>query len=413
MSKRKLLSVQKDAEELFNILFSEQNTTAIAEEIEDAEELQIVFQPPNDGADSDKDDAPSDNEEACANFKDIGRGILSQSAEIRIINKDGKRDLDIESETREDLPCSSKKRNKKPKTVRKWLPKQLKNTASSYKFEDNNEAPAVVDTIKKEGMNPVDLFKLCFDDEIMNYICHETVKYASQKGESQFVVTVEELYRYFGILLLSGYNKMPFRRMYWETRPDANNFLVSQSMSRNRFEKIHQYLHFNDNMSIDYNDRVYKIRPIIDHLNACFGQFFQPLGQKYSLDEAMEPYYGHHSMKQFIRGKPIRYGFKLWCLTSPQGYLVKFQPYTGSDKTPGKPVGASVTENLCIGTIPQGSCIYMDNYFTSLPLMETLSQENLYAIGTIRNDRIEKVLCKISKNQSEAHFAQSQKEKVK
>ena len=26
-----------------------------------------------------------------------------------------------------------------------------------------------------------------------------------------------------------------------------------------------------------------------------------------------------------------------------------------SDKTPGKPVGASVTENLCIGTIPQGS----------------------------------------------------------
>ena len=90
MSKRKLLSVQKDAEELFNIIFSEQNTTAIVEEIEDAKELQIAFQPPNDGEDSDKDDAPSDNEEACANVKDIGRGILSQSAEIRIINKDGK-----------------------------------------------------------------------------------------------------------------------------------------------------------------------------------------------------------------------------------------------------------------------------------------------------------------------------------
>ena len=86
MSKRKLLSIRKDAEELFNILFSEQNTTAIAEEIEDAE--QIVFQPPNDDDDSDKDDAPSDNEEACANIKDIEREILSQSAEIRIINKD-------------------------------------------------------------------------------------------------------------------------------------------------------------------------------------------------------------------------------------------------------------------------------------------------------------------------------------
>ena len=113
--------------------------------------------------------------------------------------------------------------------------------------------------------------------------------------------------RYFGILHLSGYNKMPFRKMYWETRPDANNFLVSQSMSRNRFEKIHQYLHFNDNKNIDHNHRVYKIRNF---------------RQTYFLDEAMEPYYGYHSIKQFIRGKPIRYGCKLWCLTSPQGYLV-------------------------------------------------------------------------------------------
>ena len=271
------MAVQKDAEELFNILFLEQNTTVIAEELEDAEELPIVFQPSNDGEDSDKDNAPSDNVEACANFKDVGREVLSQSAKIRIINKDGKRDLDIESATPEDLPCSSK-RSKKQKTVRKWLPEQLKNTASSCKFEEGNEAPAVVDTITKEGMNPVDLFKLRSDDEIMNYICRETVKCASQKGGFQFVVTVEELNRYFVILLLSGYNKMPFRRMYWETRSDANNFLVSQCISRNRFLKIYQYLHFNGNMSIDYNDRVYKIRPIIDHLNACFGQFFQPCG---------------------------------------------------------------------------------------------------------------------------------------
>ena len=60
MSKRKLLSVEKDTEELFNILFSDQNTTAIAAEVEDAEELQFVLQPPLDGQDSDRDDAPSD-----------------------------------------------------------------------------------------------------------------------------------------------------------------------------------------------------------------------------------------------------------------------------------------------------------------------------------------------------------------
>lgn len=87
-----------------------------------------------------------------------------------------------------------------------------------------------------------------FYDGIMNHICNESAKYASQNGDNQFSVTIEELYKYFGILLLSGYNKMPFRRMYWETRPDANNFLVSQAMSRNRFEN---HLHFNDNMKVD------------------------------------------------------------------------------------------------------------------------------------------------------------------
>ena len=103
-------------------------------------------------------------------------------------------------------------------------------------------------------------------------------------------------------------------------------------MSSNRFEKIHQYLHFHGSMNIDPKDKVFKVRPTLDHFNKKFGAFFMPLCNTYSLDEAMEPYYDHHSMKQFIRGKPIRYGFKFWCLTSPEGYMVKFHPYTGVTK---------------------------------------------------------------------------------
>ena len=408
MSKRKLLSVEKDTEELFNILFSDQNTTAIAAEVEDAEELQFVLPPPLDGQDSDRDDAPSDREEASANIKDIGRGVLSQRGEVRIVSRGEKKDLNVESITSDEPTTSNKTQRKTQKKTRKWKSKKLESSRVDSSCDDNSEVPAIVKTILDQNLKPVDLFKLCFDDEIMNHICNESGKYAFQKGDSQFTVSVEELYRYFAILLLSGYNKMPFRRMYWETRPDANNFLVSQSMSRNRFEKIHQFLHFNDNMKMDGSDRVFKMRPLLNHLNSCFFRFFQPLTKTYSLDEAMEPYYGHHSMKQFIRGKPIRYGFKLWCLTSPQGYLVKFFPYTGSDKILGKPVGVSVTEKLCIGFIPQGSCIYMDNYFTSLSLMDTLTQENLFAIGTIRSDRVEKAPLQDLRKSSRGSFCSLQ-----
>ena len=85
----------------------------------------------------------------------------------------------------------------------------------------------------------------------------------------------------------------------------------------------------------------------------------------------MELYYGHHAMKQFVRGKPIRYRFKFWCLTSPEGYTIKFQPYTGGNKIEGKAVGESVTENLCLGFVSKGSCIFMDNYFTSFSLIDS------------------------------------------
>ena len=51
----------------------------------------------------------------------------------------------------------------------------------------------------------------------------------------------------------------------------------------------------------------------------------------HSVDESIIPYYGKHGTKQFIRGKPIRFGFKLWCITSSEGYLFHAEPYCGVD----------------------------------------------------------------------------------
>ena len=33
-------------------------------------------------------------------------------------------------------------------------------------------------------------------------------------------------------------------------------------------------------------------------------------------------YYGHHGCKQFFRGKPICFGFQMWCGTTTLGCLV-------------------------------------------------------------------------------------------
>lgn len=64
----------------------------------------------------------------------------------------------------------------------------------------------------------------------------------------------------------------------------------------------------------------------------------------------MVPYFGHHSCKMFIRGKPIRFGYKVWMMCSPEGYLFSMQIYTGAAKT-------TVEESQ----LPLGKCQYVNH----------------------------------------------------
>ena len=129
MIKRTPLAIERDAEEIFSILYSEENSSTLSDELEGVEELELVLLSPNDGKDSDKDDAPSDAEERSANIKDIGRGVLSQSAEIRAITADEKKDIEIDPNVLEPINTSAKKPKKKNKR-RHWVEKEF--SLSSY-----------------------------------------------------------------------------------------------------------------------------------------------------------------------------------------------------------------------------------------------------------------------------------------
>nr|CAI5831874.1 unnamed protein product [Callosobruchus analis] len=187
--------------------------------------------------------------------------------------------------------------------------------------------------------------------------------------------------------------------MYFYSK--SRYFSVAKALSRNKFESFHRFFLLNDNSVIDKSDKIYKIRSLIDYLNKVSQECISPLGKNVSVDEAMEPCYGRHHMKQFIKGKPIRFGFKFWCLCTFNGYLVKFDVYTGAgDKVEGKSFGSSVTEKLCIDFLEQGSTIFLDNYFTSIPLLETVSANRLYCVGTVRSDRVEKAPLKDLKKEN-------------
>ena len=63
-------------------------------------------------------------------------------------------------------------------------------------------------------------------------------------------------------------------------------------------------------VTADPDDRFWKVRLLFTHLNKTAKQYVKiPL--KSSIDEGMIKYFGPHPLKQFIRGKPCRFGFKV------------------------------------------------------------------------------------------------------
>lgn len=245
-----------------------------------------------------------------------------------------------------------------------------------------------------ENMTPIELFELFFDVDIINMIIEYSILYARQKGDMNFTLTVEELKVVIAILLISGYSSLPRWRMYWEQQPDVNNAAISGAMSRNRFIQILRYLHFCDNNAINKEDKMFKVSNLWCMLNEKWRQFYHN-DVSLCIDEAMVPYYGHHSSKQHIKGKPIRFGFKIWCLCDRSGYLIQAEPYQGASSTHNTilGVGASVVLDL-ISELPGSYDIYFDNYFTSLKLLDVLKNRGHTGTGTIRKDRVEKALLK-------------------
>ena len=80
-------------------------------------------------------------------------------------------------------------------------------------------------------ITPTTIFNLFFDAELIKMIVDMTNLYARRdKGDSKFVTTEFEIRRFIAILLLSGYNCLPRRHMYWETRSEVHNEYVADAM---------------------------------------------------------------------------------------------------------------------------------------------------------------------------------------
>ena len=160
-----------------------------------------------------------------------------------------------------------------------------------------------------EVITPASIFSLFFDDEVIRLIVEMTNLYARRDhGDHTFTTTPNERRRFIAILLLSGYNWLPHRGMYWETAPDVHNQCVADAIPRNRFDTLMKYLHLCDNEKPVSGDKMWKIRPFYDVINKECAKY-DPFNFDLSVDESILPYYGRNSSKQRIANKPVRVGY--------------------------------------------------------------------------------------------------------
>ncbi|XP_046665859.1 piggyBac transposable element-derived protein 3-like [Homalodisca vitripennis] len=263
------------------------------------------------------------------------------------------------------------------------------------------------------------MFEKLLTNEIIEYVVESTNIYALQSGNESFNVSIEEMRIFMAILFLSGYCIVPRKRMYWELSPDTHHDTVSKAMSRrNKFEEILRYFHVCDNANLDVSDKFAKIRPLWNMLNERWLQAY-PGDANISIDESMVPYFGRHGAKQHIHGKPIRFGYKVWCVCTRLGYLIQAEPYQGKktgNTIPEIGVGGSVVIDI-LSELPQNKTysIYMDNFFTSLKLVDYLSEKGHDATGTIKANRVENAPLKeatVLKKESRGSYDQLTEQKT-
>ena len=138
-------------------------------------------------------------------------------------------------------------------------------------------------------------------------------------------------------------------------------------------------------------------------LNEKFINYFEFLKtQNPSIDESMVPYYGRQSAKQFICGKPIRFGYKMSVLTTTLGYVVQIELYQGAQvqqtQYEGLGMGGSVVMDLISELHEEvGNSFHLtfDNLVTSLTLVDCLTAKQIACTGTIRANRVENEMKKM------------------
>ena len=255
--------------------------------------------------------------------------------------------------------------------------------------------PILPDNFDKATATPKDYFDLLFKPEIIPKIVENTNGYArwrcdqnDRRDQVWYDVTSNELNAYLGMNIFMGINQLPSYKDYWSKDQFIGNEGIKSVMPVKRYEKITEYLHVSDRNNENANDKLSKVRPVIDSLKESFQSSYKP-SKNVSVDEAMIKWTGRLSYKQYLPAKPIKRGIKVWMqCDADTAYLNEFDIYLGrSTQYSENGLGYDVVSKLTASLANKNHWVFFDNYFSGVQLATDLLAKKIYSCGTVRINR--------------------------
>lgn len=264
-----------------------------------------------------------------------------------------------------------------------FIPPDVTFTGELYRGPQNGELET-----------PLAYFRKMVSIDMLENLVANTNEYSIQKNGRCIDTKLKEIEQLLGMFLRMGVTQMPSNMAYWEK--DTRYGPVADIMPRNRFTALLGSLHLINNLDTTDEqkamDKLWKIRPwLVAFRNNCLQIVPE---ESNSVDEMMIPFKGMFSgIRQYMRGKPHPWGFKLWARTGISGILCDFDVYQGRAAIVGQRsdmgLSGDVVVSLC-STLPvnKNYKVYADNFFSSVPLISKLRESGIEYVGTVRASRL-------------------------
>ena len=219
---------------------------------------------------------------------------------------------------------------------------------------------------------------------MIDNIVKATNQYGKDKFKKSWVDTTRiEIKKILAVIIYMGINKCPTLQSYWSKDVQAA-FVLKLFPSRDRFLCLYRCFYI-ANGERNMEDPIWHVRPLVSQLTMSFPQQVQP-GRILVVDEALVHCKARSKLKQYIKKKPYKWGYKIWCLAS-EGYLIQFIIYQGKRSPVDNEKPADVVLRLIQPYFGVHHIVVMDNLFSSPNLYTTLLHHGTYAFGTAMANR--------------------------